>query len=248
MLPHEYDVDTVPAYASIADELQLEIESGKYPLDSRMPSEAELCRRFKENRYTIRQALDMLVKTGVIRSHQGKGYYICEKPLNIQYTITPGTRFSDVMERLGCKPSAKLLQYELCTPPEAVARKLQLGSHAPCYRLDILRLASGVPLSLNVTWLPVEPLPDLDGHMASFRSLYALLESGYGLHLQRMSSTFEATYPSARESTLLQIPPNTNLLHIESVMRDQHNRRIEYTSAKYRGDLCRVSIEFEEEM
>ncbi|WP_407946336.1 GntR family transcriptional regulator [Paenibacillus alkaliterrae] len=47
----------------------------RYKLNERLPLEAQLYSRFRENRYTIRQALDILLYKGVIRSHQGKGYY-----------------------------------------------------------------------------------------------------------------------------------------------------------------------------
>lgn len=234
-----------PRYLEIADILQSEIGRGLYQLDERLPSEVQLCGRFRENRYTIRQALDILLHTGVIRSHQGKGHYVCKKPLDLQYTITPSTRYSHVMQGLGCKPQARLLHQERQKAPAAVAEALRLDADEDVYRLEILRYADSVPLTWNMTWLPVRFVPDLMEHTDSLGSLYELLEVRYGLRLHRIWSTFQATYPTALVAGYLQISPNTNLLQIESVMRDDDHRLVEYTSAKYRGDLCRVSIQFE---
>lgn len=236
--------ERIPRHVLIADMLQSEIDEGKYGIGEKLPSEAELCRRFRENRYTVRQALDLLVNTGVVRAHQGKGHYVCEKPLDIQYTITPGMRFSDVISGLGCKPGARLFRREVVVPPASIAAHLLLAEGEGAYRLEILRLADGIPISWNVTWLPERHFPDLLAHLEPFSSLYALLNEKYDIRLQRIWSTLQTTYPNAHEALNLQIPPNTNLLHIESVMRDQHGRPIEYTSAKYRGDLCKVSIHF----
>jgi GntR family transcriptional regulator len=238
--------DATPRYLEIADVLQTEIVKGSYKLDERLPSEAQLCSRFRENRYTIRQALELLMHSGVIRSHQGKGHYVCEKPLNLQYTITPNTRFSNEITLLGCTPKAKLLTQEKLVPPEEIAAALKLGPFDEAYRLEILRYADSVPLAWNVTWLPCKYFPGLLDHTRCLGSLYAMLEGVYGLQLHRIWSTFQATYPTAMEASYLKVPPNTNLLHIESVMRDGDMRLVEYTSAKYRGDLCRVSIEFEQ--
>ncbi|WP_199616341.1 phosphonate metabolism transcriptional regulator PhnF [Paenibacillus alkalitolerans] len=238
------NADPIPKFIEIADILQGEIESGKYRVGDKIPSEAQLCRRFHENRYTIRQAIDLLVNTGVIRSHQGKGHYVCEKPLDIQYTITASMRFSEVMKQLGCNPEAKLLRKEVMLPPDNIKQSLQLQETAFVYRLEILRYANRIPLTWNVTWLPVDIFPGLLQYLEPMHSLYAVLEHEYGVRLERMWSTFQATYPNAIEASYLQIPPNQNLLHIESLMRDKRNRLVEYTSAKYRGDLCRVSIHF----
>ncbi|WP_248927627.1 GntR family transcriptional regulator [Paenibacillus hamazuiensis] len=234
----------IARHVLIADTLQSEIDEGLYRVGQRLPSEAEICSRFKENRYTVRQALDLLVNTGVVRSHQGKGHYVCEKPLDIEYTITPGMRFSDVISRLGCKPGAQVLSQRVCAPPPPIAHHLALveGEHA--YRLEILRFADDIPLSWNITWLPERYFPQLLRHTETFVSLYGLLYEHYGTRLQRLWSTFQAIYPNARETLYLRVSPNTNLLHIESLMRDQHGRPVEYTSAKYRGDLCKVSIHF----
>ncbi|WP_127578984.1 phosphonate metabolism transcriptional regulator PhnF [Paenibacillus koleovorans] len=234
-----------PRYLEIADIIQSEIEEGMYRLDDRLPSEAQLCGRFRENRYTIRQALNILLHTGVIRSNQGKGHFVCEKPLDIQYTITPSTRYSNVIAHLGCTPLAKLLRQEQLPAPETVAKALQLSTDEEVYRLEILRFADSVPLTWNVTWLPVKRFPGLLQHTAALGSLYAMLEQMYGVKLHRIWSTFQATYPTAMEASHLHISANTNLLHIESLMRDDDHQLVEYTSAKYRGDLCRVSIQFE---
>ena len=235
----------VPEYQVIADKLFAEIKAGLYSEDGRMPSEQVLGRRFRANRYTIRQSLELLVHTGVLRAHQGKGYFLCEKPLDIQYTITPTMSFSDVIRRLGRRPEAKLLSREAMSAPADIAEALGLAEGDPVYRLQILRLADDVPLSWNETWLPSRYFPDLLETVANMTSLYVLLEQHYGMELFRMQSSFRSGNPTLAEAGMLQISPNTSILHIESVMRDQHGRRVELTSAKYRGDLCKVSIQFE---
>ncbi|MBO7745879.1 phosphonate metabolism transcriptional regulator PhnF [Paenibacillus sp. MWE-103] len=235
----------VPEYHIIADKLLAEIREGLYSEDGRMPSEQVLGRRFRANRYTIRQSLDLLVLTGVLRPHQGKGYFLCEKPLDIQYTITPAMRFSDVIRRLGRRPEAKLLSRDRLAAPRDIADALGLTEGDPVYRLQILRLADDVPLSWNETWLPGLYFPELLDTVERMTSLYALLEQHYDMRLYRMQSTFRSGNPTLAEASMLQISPNTSILHIESVMRDQHGRRVELTSAKYRGDLCKVSIQFE---
>jgi len=236
---------TVSPYLAIADILQKEIDSGLYLTGETLPSEADLSQRFKVNRYTIRHSLDFMNKKGIIRSQQGKGHYVCEKPMDIQYTITQAMCFTDVMTQLGCKPSTKILKSEIKLPPERIAKFLEMAPDEQGIRLEILRYADGIPLAWNETWLPERYFPQFPLQLSAFTSLYALLRESYQVELARLWSTFEAIYPNSAEATHLRIPPSTTLLHIESVMRDQNKSLVEYTSAKYRGDLCRVSIQFE---
>ena len=56
------------------------IVSGEYPEHSRLPSEAELSRRFGASRPVVREALARLRDDGMIASRQGSGSYVQRRP------------------------------------------------------------------------------------------------------------------------------------------------------------------------
>lgn len=228
----------------ISDMLRKEIENGKYEKGERMPSESSLCRRFQTNRYTIRQSLDRLVQIGLIRPQKGVGYFVSEKPLDLRYEVTPGTRYSEIIRKHGRKPKAMLVSKQQCIPSENAAEFLHLTAHEEAYKLEIVRFADDIPLTWSETWLPVKLFPDFLRQTDNFQSLYTIFEQAYGIYPERMHSTFQSNFSTAREASFLQISANTPLLQIESVMCDQSKRPVEYTIAKYRGDLCRVSVQF----
>ncbi|MBZ4665423.1 GntR family transcriptional regulator [Mahella sp.] len=234
----------IPKYLAISDKLQEEIKH-KYRSGDRLPSEADLCSRFNANRYVVRQALARLVQLGLIRSSQGIGYFINEKPIDIRYTMTPITQYSEIIRQAGRKPGAELLSQQLLIPSRDVAEALCLSQGQQAYKLEILRYADGVRLTYSVSWLPEYIFPDFSAHTEGFSSLYDIFKTVYGIHPLRMRSTLRAIYPTASEALHLQISPSTPLLQIESMVCDEQNRHVEYTVAKYRGDLCMVSIQFQ---
>lgn len=66
--------DDDPArYRRIARQLEGAISSGRYPVGTLLPTEAELCATFGASRYTIREALRTLVGLGMVERRQGAG-------------------------------------------------------------------------------------------------------------------------------------------------------------------------------
>ncbi|MDI3508275.1 MAG: GntR family transcriptional regulator [Clostridiales bacterium] len=235
----------MPEYLKIADILQEEIISSYRPGD-RLPSEYMLCTRFNASRYIVRQAMTRLTQVGLIKPHQGVGYFVNNKPLDIRYAITPVTQFSQIVRDLGHVPGAKLIHKEEALAPTYIVEAFHMKTPEKVYKLEIIRYVDDVPLAYNTTWLPAMYFDGLLKETENFTSLYTILRDKYKVNPLRMNSVIQSIAPYARDAQYLNISPNTPLLQIESLVKDEKNRYIEYTVAKYRGDLCRVSIEFED--
>jgi LacI family transcriptional regulator len=65
----------VPKYVTVFEALQREILEGKFSDGRRLPSEAELCLRYKVSRPTAARALRDLQQMGVITRRAGSGSY-----------------------------------------------------------------------------------------------------------------------------------------------------------------------------
>jgi len=234
----------IPHYLKIAETLQEEILSN-YKSGDRLPSEYDLCKRFDVSRYIVRQAMNRLVQVGIVKSYQGIGYFVNVVPIEIRYTMTPVTQYSKVIRDLGHIPSAKIIFKEKAVPPKNILDALHLKHGDETYRLEIVRCCDDVPLAYNVTWLPVSLFPNLFDYLNNFSSLYNIFKSKYSVNPLRMNSNLKAVHPYGCEIIYLDISANTPLLEIDSTVKDENKKIIEYTIAKYRGDLCKVSIIFD---
>ncbi|MGH3922437.1 MAG: GntR family transcriptional regulator [Pseudonocardiaceae bacterium] len=63
-------------YRRIADDLRRQIASGELATGQRVPSEAELMRRYGVSRGTARQGLALLEATGLVTAVHGKGRFV----------------------------------------------------------------------------------------------------------------------------------------------------------------------------
>lgn len=62
-----------PLYRQLADDLRQAIASGESAVGSLLPTEQELCDRYETSRYTVREALRLLMQDGLVDRRQGRG-------------------------------------------------------------------------------------------------------------------------------------------------------------------------------
>lgn len=75
-------------YRAIAEELRERIDRGLYPVGSKLPSIAALMKEFDvKGLNTIRDAQQMLVNEGLLRSEQGVGVWVIAKTAEPKTTL-----------------------------------------------------------------------------------------------------------------------------------------------------------------
>ncbi len=63
----------LPKYQGIGEKLIKQILKGSYAIDSLLPTEKQLCDKYKISRHTAREALRYVEKTGLVERRQGSG-------------------------------------------------------------------------------------------------------------------------------------------------------------------------------
>ena len=75
-------------YRAIAEELRERIDTGVYPVGSKLPSIAALMKEFDvKGLNTIRDAQQMLANEGLLRSEQGVGVWVIAKTAEPKTTL-----------------------------------------------------------------------------------------------------------------------------------------------------------------
>lgn len=62
----------------VAGQLKQQIAEGVYTIGDKLPAEPELMKTFKVGRSSIREAVKLLVNTGIVRVQQGSGTFVAE--------------------------------------------------------------------------------------------------------------------------------------------------------------------------
>lgn len=69
-----------PMYQQIAAILIRRIADGTYPINSRIPSQTQICEEFSVARPTAISAVQLLTEQGLVRASVGKGTYVVKQP------------------------------------------------------------------------------------------------------------------------------------------------------------------------
>jgi GntR family transcriptional regulator len=81
----------IPIYRQLADQLTAKIRAGEFRPGERIPSEHQLAAFFGIGRPTARQAVDLLVRKGLLTRRRGSGTYVCEAQQEVDLFSLDGT-------------------------------------------------------------------------------------------------------------------------------------------------------------
>ena len=224
----------IPLYFQLQQILEARIEDGTWSPGTRLPSERELCEQFAVSRITVRQALAALSKQGRLVRRQGVGTFVASPRMEQQ--LGPLTGFTQEVEARGQEAGARVLRQELVVAPSAAAEVLGLEPEARVVVVRRLRLLDGEPLALETAHLPGPRCPGLADEPLEDRSLYSTLAQRYALHPARAEQKIEAVPCPPEEARLLNVRPETPVLHMFRVTYDRDGQPFEYTESYYRGD------------
>jgi GntR family transcriptional regulator len=199
----------VPRYLQIAEDLRHELRGE----GERIPSEHQLCARYKVSRPTIRQALDLLVQEGLLYRHAGRGTFSTPTPGGERKLRVIGS-VGDMMA-LGDETWFKLVAREVVPMAPNIAQSLKLPPHSPGWRIIGVRHADQGPFQHVTAYLPPAIGEALNEEDLSKTSLIALIERQLGKPIKFMEQVTDAALAPRQVAELLQVRPRTPLLQFE---------------------------------
>ncbi len=227
--------DHAPLYAKVETLLADDISAGVLPTGSQLPPEERLIERFGVSRTTVRKAVENLVARGLVEIRRGKGTFVAQP--KVTQELTELTGFVEDMQALGRAATAQLLDKEIVPADADVARQLALPSGTLVMRIRRVRLADGVAMSFDETYLPREIGEKIVTHDLDVEPIFTLLEDRYDLPLIEAEYRLEAVSAAQAVAAALAVEPGSAVFLIERTSFTEGHRAIDYEKLHYRGDL-----------
>ncbi len=207
--------------------------------DSPLPSERKMSEQLELSRATVRLAMSELEREGWLEKHHGRGTFVA--PHKLEQPLVWVSSFTENMTRAGVQPSSKILKTKLLKVPGQVGAMLQLKPDDWVAMITRLRLANGLPIIVEQSYINYALTPQLLEQDLS-KSLYAILRNVYRLKLHSGEETLEVLKAENWVARALSIAKGEPLLYTERVVTDPKGLPIEFAQRYSRADQCKFRV------
>lgn len=231
----------VPLYHQLKEILRSQIESQQWKAGDLIPNENQIAREYGLSRGTVREAMDDLVREGLLTRQRGRGTFVAmpkyEQDMLHLFSVHEYTKQS------GHQPGSEILEFVEEKAGGNVGSHLELPEEEPVYKIVRIRTIDGEPIMYDHVYLSVKDFPDLKSKDIIGRSLYEILTNDYATALGKAKQTFEPVLVNPQESKLLKVEKGTAAMLIERTTYRMNCAPAVYSKIIIRGDRCKFSVE-----
>jgi len=233
----------IPKYLQISAWLRELIQTGRYKVGERLPSEIELSQMCGVNRNTLRQGISELTAAGILRKEKGTGTFVrAPATSELKHRLERIYSFSDMLGQSGIKAKTIVVEKGIEKADDYVARTLFLGTNKKVIAVRRIRAGNGTPYIYEESFLPADTFEgflnfDLTG------SMYDIISERFNIVLARSKQTISAVNLNQKIAGILGIPENSAAIFSEYVTFDDKNMPVEILYSYYRGDKYKLEIE-----
>lgn len=229
----------VPRYAQLADLMRQRIARGAWLQGERLPSLEELMAEFGVARVTVRQAVDLLAREGLVSPQQGRGTFVTGAPrreriINVVTTLDELARMYE-----DTQPRVVNIEESAGSPPLAPGE----GTAAPGYTfMRRVHLRDQRPYCVINIWLD-ERIFRKSPQAFRDRTVIPLLKSMKSVRIATAHQVLTIGSADTEVAALLELPMNAPVAEVRRVFKDAAGTVLYLADVTYRGDAIRLEMD-----
>jgi GntR family transcriptional regulator len=217
------------------------ISTGRLQPGERLGAERDLALELGVSRSTVRQALGALEETGVVRRVPGRGGGTFVRQQKVERDLSQVVGVPALLRQQGMTAGSRVVSTGLVGADEGTAAELGLATGDYVFDVVRIRLADGIPISLERVRLPAKRFPGLlDLPLGG--SMYELLEEHFDTRPGAAVEHIEVVSASDDEASILSVDPGAPLLSITRTTRDQRGAAFEHSHDLFRADRTVITV------
>lgn len=229
-----------PAYAQIVDIIRSQVDSGRYPPGSKLPSESQLRKQFQVSSVTVRRAISVLVEQGVVDTTQGKGTFVKAIALsNVSFHLDEIQRIFEDREHT----RVKLLFARIISADRSVAERLPVSEGDRVIHIRRLISRDQTPLLHHHQYLiydPAQPIVEAELDLTALGGLFTGSgKTGFKKGLLKM----RVTALNKEEARHLNAETGTPAFLLEHTFFDLQDRQVSWGWFTFLDDRLNFSAQ-----
>ena len=201
----------IPLYRQLADQIAAKIYTGEYSTGSRIPSEPKLAAAHHLGRPTIRQAIDLLVRRGLLTRRRGSGTYVCDPRQEVDLFSLDGTgaSFAKTGEPVEIRILAPVTLHQITN------QKKNPFNGKKAYTLSRLTLVKKRPVLIEELYLHAGLFEGIEAIDLKGRSLSAIADDIFYLRPTGGRQCFQIKYLSGTRADHLELALDMPVLAVD---------------------------------
>lgn len=192
-----------PRYIQVAHHFMAAIADGRFPVGSRLPTELEICDQLKLSRFTVREAIRVLVDRGLVVRRARVGTIVITTPDESRYTLDMSS-LKDLMQYAqNTELVLSNIRRELIERRRAIELGLPVDEMWICATGIRTDTETGLPFC--VTHLYLNPrFGGIDAKLRKRRvAVYSMLEKEYKVRIERVEQELEGVVFNTEDASAL---------------------------------------------
>ena len=232
-------VTRVPRYHQIARSLRERIATGSPAPGERLGDQRSLAHEFRVTLMTLRQALEVLERDGLITRRHGLGTFVASP--SIDYDILHLRALAGDLSARGEDVATRFVRSQFGRPDHGVTRALGLGKTRRVFVLERLRLVDGRPMSFQVSYLPAAVGEQVARADLAITPLGQVLAFKLGIEITSARETVSAVLLDRRPAQELGCRPGVAAFRSERVSLNAAGVPVVYDRVFIPGDRFRIT-------
>jgi GntR family transcriptional regulator len=201
---------------ALAQRLTNEIASGEFPVGSRLPSEIEFARQLDVSRSTLREALTLLERDGLIVRRQRAGTTVQARPV-VPHPLQRNYSVREVIEASGKEHGIRDAEIRFVPATAGVAAELGLEEGTELVVLARTRTADGKPVVRTIDYLDADIVASATAPLLPDRSFYEWMHDHCGIDVAYGIAQITSAVAEGELVDQLEVEPGTALLRLSQV-------------------------------
>lgn len=229
----------IPRYLQLADLLRQRIARGIWPREHRLPSLEGLAEEFGVARVTVRQAIELLAREGLVSPQRGRGTFVTGIPNHDRFISVVTSLDELVRVYEDTQPEILNIDEAATSPPLAPGE----GNPASCYafmrRVHFRDGRAYCVINIYLDERLFRKAPD------EFRSktVIPILTRMRGVTIAKAHQVLTIGTADMEVARLLDLPMNAPVAEVRRIFKDKKDTVIYFADVTYRGDAIRVEMD-----
>jgi len=227
----------------IADALAAEIQSGKYKIGDRLPSEPELSLSYGVSRHTVRAALQSLHELGLVTSMQGIGTQVRQTKLVSRYSHSFGS--AEDLLQYATTTKARVIDHEEVVVDADMASQFGCKQGEHWWRIRTVRSepSGQLVVAYSEIFVPLAFGAVFEDAIKSKQPIFALIEKRFHETIVEIEQDIACiTSMTMEESEHLKVPPHSPGMQITRRYIGKGGRVLEVARSLHPSELFKYSM------